>query len=184
MAVGARILAAKQAIVTRLAAIDLAVLGGMPPSASLNQFQVLKFQPFDPVHKRTEAAVRGPDGRVFRVAKGAPQVILATAENAGESAAPVHEAVNRFAARRLEGDHRQSAPDGHRRQNGHRRPGRHRQGNRRAIRHGSEHSGSRQPQPRQAFRFNDAVKVAAYRVFEGQMGLLARLHRRMAAFHY
>jgi H+-transporting ATPase len=33
--------------------------------------------PFDPIHKRTEATITGPDGKTFRVAKGAPQVILA-----------------------------------------------------------------------------------------------------------
>ena len=31
---------------------------------------------FDPVHKRTEATVKGPDGKEFKVTKGAPQVIL------------------------------------------------------------------------------------------------------------
>jgi H+-transporting ATPase len=35
--------------------------------------------PFDPVHKRTEAQVRGRDGGRFEVTKGAPQVILALA---------------------------------------------------------------------------------------------------------
>ena len=36
-------------------------------------------QPFDPVHKRTEATVTAADGTTFRVTKGAPQVILALA---------------------------------------------------------------------------------------------------------
>ena len=34
-------------------------------------FQVLHFQPFDPVHKRTEATVKSGDGKQFFVAKGA-----------------------------------------------------------------------------------------------------------------
>ncbi|RXE56306.1 metal ABC transporter ATPase [Methanoculleus taiwanensis] len=39
-------------------------------------YKVLNFKPFDPVVKRTEAAVQDPDGNRFTVAKGAPQVIL------------------------------------------------------------------------------------------------------------
>ena len=38
---------------------------------------MVHFQPFDPVHKRTEATVKGADGKQFKVTKGAPQVILA-----------------------------------------------------------------------------------------------------------
>ena len=57
--------------------IDLAVLGGLRDSHQLDGYQITRFQPFDPVHKRTEAAVKGPDGQVFKVSKGAPQVIQA-----------------------------------------------------------------------------------------------------------
>ena len=113
MAVGARLLAKKEAIVTRLAAIeelagvdmlcsdktgtltqnkltlgepfsvndipgdqvilnaalasradnkdtiDLAVLGGLKNDQALKDYQVIHFLPFDPVHKRTEATVKG-----------------------------------------------------------------------------------------------------------------------------
>jgi len=153
MAVGARLLARKEAIVTRLAAIeelagvdvlcsdktgtltqnkltlgdpfavidvpaeqvvvdaalasradnqdtiDLAVLGGLKDDQALKGYEVVHFQPFDPVHKRTEAAVRGPDGQQFKVTKGAPQVILAMSSNAGEVKPAVEQAVNEFAAR-------------------------------------------------------------------------------------
>jgi H+-transporting ATPase len=135
MAVGARMLAAKQAIVSRLASIeelagmdvlcsdktgtltqnkltlgepfcasgvsaeeviltgalasreenkdtiDLAVLGGVKDKKQLEAYRVTHFQPFDPVHKRTEASVTGPEGQAFKVTKGAPQVILALASN-------------------------------------------------------------------------------------------------------
>ncbi|MCB9865228.1 MAG: plasma-membrane proton-efflux P-type ATPase [Phycisphaerales bacterium] len=152
MAVGARLLAARQAIVSRLAAIeelagmdvlcsdktgtltqnklsvgppyiaagaahddvlrsaawasrgenqdpiDLAVLAGLdkpnPP-----EYAVTRFVPFDPVHKRTEATVAPPGAAPFRVSKGAPQVILALAEDPPEVKKAAEEAVNRFAAR-------------------------------------------------------------------------------------
>ncbi len=153
MAVGARLLARKEAIVTRLAAIeelagvdvlcadktgtltqnkltlgdpfsvnnvsvdqvilnaalasradnkdtiDLAVLGGLSNDQALKDYQVVHFQPFDPVHKRTEASVKGADGNQFKVTKGAPQVILALSANAGQVEAAVEKAVNEFAAR-------------------------------------------------------------------------------------
>jgi H+-transporting ATPase len=79
--------------------IDLAVLGGLKSDQALKGYQVGHFQPFDPVHKRTEAAVKGPDGKAFKVTKGAPQVILALSANAGEVKAAVDKAVNEFAAR-------------------------------------------------------------------------------------
>ena len=153
MAVGARLLAKKEAIVTRLAAIeelagvdvlcsdktgtltqnkltlgdpfsvnnipadqvilnaalasraddkdtiDLAVLGGLKNDQALEGYQVVHFQPFDPVHKRTEATVQAADEKQFQVAKGAPQVILEMSTNAGEIKPAVEKAVNEFATR-------------------------------------------------------------------------------------
>ena len=64
--------------------IDLAVIGGVKDDKALKAYQVLHFQPFDPVHKRTEATVKAADGRQFFVAKGAPQVILQMSTNAEE----------------------------------------------------------------------------------------------------
>jgi len=79
--------------------IDLAVLGGLKDKEALKGYQTGHFQPFDPVHKRTEAAVTGPDGKAFKVTKGAPQVILALSANAGEVKAAVDKSVDEFAAR-------------------------------------------------------------------------------------
>ncbi len=79
--------------------IDLAVLGGLKDKDSLKAYEVVHFQPFDPVHKRTEATVKAKDGKPFKVTKGAPQVILALAANAGQVKAAVEQAVNEFAAR-------------------------------------------------------------------------------------
>jgi H+-transporting ATPase len=167
MAVGARLLATKQAIVTRLAAIeemagmdvlcsdktgtltqnkltlgepmvlgsnsaadviqaaalasraengdpiDLAVLGASGAAESTAHFEVLRFQPFDPVSKHTEASVRSPDGATFRVAKGAPQVILAMTESSNASHAAVKNAVDKFAARGFRSLGVARADDGH-----------------------------------------------------------------------
>jgi len=153
MAVGARLLAKKEAIVTRLAAIeelagvdvlcadktgtltqnkltlgdpfsvngipaeqvilnaalasradnkdtiDLAVLGGLKNDQALKGYQVIHFQPFDPVHKRTEASVKDADGKEFKVTKGAPQVIQKLSANAAQVKPAVEKAVNEFAAR-------------------------------------------------------------------------------------
>jgi H+-transporting ATPase len=79
--------------------IDLAVIGGVKDDKALKSYQVLHFQPFDPVHKRTEATVKGEDGKQFFVAKGAPQVILEMSTNKGEVKPTVEKAVNEFAGR-------------------------------------------------------------------------------------
>jgi H+-transporting ATPase len=79
--------------------IDLAVIGGVKDEKALGAYQVLHFQPFDPVHKRTEATVKAADGRQFFVAKGAPQVILQLSMNAEEVKPEVEKAVEGFAAR-------------------------------------------------------------------------------------
>ena len=80
-------------------AIDLAVIGGLKNGQELTPYRVVHFQPFDPVHKRTEATVQAADGTQFQVAKGAPQVILEMSANAGEVRSAVEEAVNEFAGR-------------------------------------------------------------------------------------
>jgi len=80
-------------------AIDLAVLGGLKDDRALQGYQVVHFQPFDAVHKRTEATVKAADGSSFKVTKGAPQVILGLSANAGKVKADIDTAVNEFAAR-------------------------------------------------------------------------------------
>jgi H+-transporting ATPase len=79
--------------------IDLAVLGGLKDDQALKDFQVVHFQPFDPVHKRTEATLKDTDGKEFKVTKGAPQMILELSANAGQVASVVGEAIDGFAKR-------------------------------------------------------------------------------------
>jgi H+-transporting ATPase len=78
--------------------IDLAVLGGTPKD-DLHGYKVTHFVPFDPVHKRTEATVTHKGSTGFRVAKGAPQAILAMTANAGAVKKAVDTAIDGFAKR-------------------------------------------------------------------------------------
>src|SRR5438067_2419754 len=59
--------------------IDLAILAGLKDSNTLKDYHQEKYLPFDPVNKRTEATIKDSSGKIFRVTKGAPQVILALA---------------------------------------------------------------------------------------------------------
>lgn len=79
--------------------IDLAVLGGVKDKETLKQYTLLHFLPFDPVHKRTEASVKDKDGKVFKVTKGAPQVIMELSANSDKVTQAVDKAVNDFAGR-------------------------------------------------------------------------------------
>jgi H+-transporting ATPase len=79
--------------------IDLAVLSGLKNDKKRDAYQIVHFQPFDPVHKRTEATIKDPKGYTFKASKGAPQVILESAANAHEIRNQVDEVVNKFALR-------------------------------------------------------------------------------------
>jgi len=79
--------------------IDLAVLSGIKDAKLLKSYKIVHFQPFDPVHKRTEAEVKGPGGQTFKATKGAPQVILALDPDSKKIQAEVDKAVNEFASR-------------------------------------------------------------------------------------
>jgi len=79
--------------------IDLAVIGGLKNDKALKGYPMVDFQPFNPVHKRTEATVQSAEGTVFKVTKGAPQVILELATNAAQVKPAVEKAIEGFAAR-------------------------------------------------------------------------------------
>ena len=79
--------------------IDSAVLSGIKDPKVLNQYEVLSFVPFDPIGKRTEATVRDPQGHTFKVAKGAPQVVMALSRLDEEARTKADRVVNELAAR-------------------------------------------------------------------------------------
>lgn len=62
--------------------IDMAVIAGAKNQAALKNYSITHYQPFDPVHKRTEATVKDKAGKSFKVTKGAVQVVLALSKNA------------------------------------------------------------------------------------------------------
>lgn len=78
--------------------IDLAVLSRLKDAGLGKQYKLVHFQPFDPVHKRTEATVESDAGQI-RVAKGAPQVIIELASPTADIKNAAEKAVNQFAAR-------------------------------------------------------------------------------------
>ncbi len=71
--------------------IDIAILSDAKAlQTQIDRYIVTAFTPFDPVHKKTEASIRDTEGNVFKVSKGAPQVILSLAVNAPQ----IEDAVN------------------------------------------------------------------------------------------
>jgi H+-transporting ATPase len=79
--------------------IDLAVLAGLRDRTALAAFKPTSYQPFDPVTKRTEATLENADGKIIRVTKGAPQVILDLAKVSGDELESANKRVTAFAAK-------------------------------------------------------------------------------------
>ena len=76
--------------------VDTAILAAAGAHA-LDGWEVLSLEPFDPTRKRAEAQARGPDGLHLHVVKGAVQAVEALTAAAGDVAAEVARATNRFA---------------------------------------------------------------------------------------
>jgi H+-transporting ATPase len=79
-------------------AIDAAILVGTPPAATLERYKVTAFHPFDPVAKRAEAEIED-SGKRFKVAKGAPQVIIDLCAPGAEERKAIAAAVDRDGAK-------------------------------------------------------------------------------------
>ncbi|MGC8492740.1 MAG: plasma-membrane proton-efflux P-type ATPase [Syntrophobacteraceae bacterium] len=79
-------------------AIDLAVLEALQDKNALQSYELIKFSPFDPIRKRTEATVRH-NGEVFKVSKGAPQIIIQKCVMDEASEASALKAVDELAAK-------------------------------------------------------------------------------------
>lgn len=78
-------------------AIDTAILQQLDNKKNLQSFQQQHFMPFDPVQKRTEAAVRSASDELFKVSKGAPQVVLDLCHPDAAMRKRAEQTVNEFA---------------------------------------------------------------------------------------
>src|SRR6516165_5841948 len=99
MALGALALSKQRAIVSKLSAIDTAVIAALKDQATLKTYKQVKFVPFDPVSKRTAATVTDAQGKSVVVSKGAPQVIVDLAKPAADVAQRVKTTVDGLAAK-------------------------------------------------------------------------------------
>jgi H+-transporting ATPase len=79
--------------------IDLAVIQALKNPDELKQYQQVAYTPFDPVAKRTEATIKDPSGRTFKVTKGMPPVIFTLTKLGGDELAKALGIVSDFAAK-------------------------------------------------------------------------------------
>eukprot|EP00026_Physarum_polycephalum_P000851 Phypoly_transcript_00852.p1 GENE.Phypoly_transcript_00852~~Phypoly_transcript_00852.p1 ORF type:complete len:1188 (+),score=342.28 Phypoly_transcript_00852:248-3565(+) len=77
--------------------IDKAILEYHDNPDEIKEYKIVDFIPFDPTSKRTLAKVQSNNGESFRVAKGAPQIILDKATNNKEIAQEIEAKINEFA---------------------------------------------------------------------------------------
>ncbi|HUO04348.1 MAG TPA: plasma-membrane proton-efflux P-type ATPase [Candidatus Binataceae bacterium] len=77
--------------------IDDAILSALHDPGEMKACRVTRFSPFDPVRKRTEAEVRR-DAAIFKVSKGAPQVILELVDPDAATCAQADRKVEELAA--------------------------------------------------------------------------------------
>jgi H+-transporting ATPase len=64
-----------------------------------DQYEQLDFVPFDPRTKRTEGKLKGPDGNIFRITKGAPHVVMEMCHNKEELRQKVEDKVHELGTR-------------------------------------------------------------------------------------
>jgi H+-transporting ATPase len=79
-------------------AIDDAVMDGLQDKDVLKACSLMKFMPFDPVHKRTESTIQEGD-KTFQVTKGAPQIIMELCHLEGDLQTRAQETVDKLAAK-------------------------------------------------------------------------------------
>ncbi len=83
--------------------IDNAIITHAKESGTIAQdlsgYKSVGFKPFDPVSKKTEAEIEDSKGNRFKVAKGAPQVILSLAADKDTISSEIDETVNAFASK-------------------------------------------------------------------------------------
>ncbi len=78
-------------------AIDSAILSKLNDEKTLHCFHQQHFMPFDPVQKRTEASITSDQDHLFKVSKGAPQVVLDLCQPDTSMRKRAEQTVNEFA---------------------------------------------------------------------------------------
>src|SRR6516162_1170438 len=79
--------------------IDIAVIQALKDRSVLKSYRQTAYVPFDPVLKRTEATIKDPAGKVFKVSKGMPPVIFQLADLAGNDLVKAQKIVADYAAK-------------------------------------------------------------------------------------
>jgi H+-transporting ATPase len=79
--------------------IDMAVIAGLKNPRAADEYKIIHFMPFDPVHKRTEATVSDAKGKTFKVSKGAPQVIFELSANKSQIKDNLENIITEFAGK-------------------------------------------------------------------------------------
>ena len=79
--------------------IDLAVIGGLKSDQALKGYQIVHFQPFDPVHKRTEATVKTDGWKTVQSGQRGSASDSADVSQCWRGQTCVEKAINEFAAR-------------------------------------------------------------------------------------
>jgi H+-transporting ATPase len=83
-------------------AIDTLVLKSIPLKP-LDRFEQIEYEPFDPSTKFTEATLKDDKGYVFKVMKGAPQVVLSMVHNRQQIGESVDAKIMELASRGIRG---------------------------------------------------------------------------------
>lgn len=65
----------------------------------MDEYTIVKHFPFNPVDKKAQGLIKHSEGKMFRVAKGAPQVILDQSMNKPQIQADVEALIDDFAVR-------------------------------------------------------------------------------------
>ncbi|MCO5568146.1 hypothetical protein L7F22_021842 [Adiantum nelumboides] len=83
-------------------AIDAAIVGTLPdPKEARAGIREVHFLPFNPTDKRTAITYYDAQGKMHRISKGAPEQILALADNKKDIEARVHAVIDKYAERGL-----------------------------------------------------------------------------------
>ena len=78
--------------------IDTAIISKVrEKSFEIKEYKILQFEPFNPVSKRTEATIKDPSHKEFKVSKGATQVILSLVGENKKISHKMNRIVNDFA---------------------------------------------------------------------------------------